>query len=166
MPESNTILNAQQIQQKIRRIAYQIYEVDVETKKIFLIGIYGSGQKIAELLKKELEQLFNIEVISGTLTLDKKNPRSNKTCDISADEYQNQYLVLVDDVLNSGTTLMHAAAYFLDVPLKRFKTAVLVDRNHKKYPIKVDFKGLSLSTSLNEHVEVLLNEDDQKVIVS
>jgi pyrimidine operon attenuation protein/uracil phosphoribosyltransferase len=65
---------------------------------------------------------------------------------------------LVDDVLNSVSTLMYGVKHFLEVPLKKFKTAVLVDRNHKKYPIKVDFKGISLSTSSHEHVSVVFEE--------
>jgi pyrimidine operon attenuation protein/uracil phosphoribosyltransferase len=59
--------------------------------------------------------------------------------------------------VNSGTTLIYAVRHFLNVP-KKFKTAVLVDRNHKKYPVKADFKGISLSTSLLEHVQVVLRE--------
>ena len=73
--------------------------------------------------------------------------------------YENKSLVLVDDVLNSGTTLIYGVRHFLDVSLKKFKTAVLIDRNHKKYPIKADFKGISLSTSLLEHVQVVFNEN-------
>ena len=69
-------------------------------------------------------------------------------------------LILVDDVLNSGTTLIYAARHFLDVPLKRFKTVVLVNRNHKKYPIKADFKGISLSTSMQEHINVEFRKED------
>ena len=67
-------------------------------------------------------------------------------------------MVLIDDVLNSGTTLIYAVKHFLDVPLSKFKTAVLVDRNHKKYPVKADFKGISLSTSLLEHIQVVFEE--------
>jgi pyrimidine operon attenuation protein / uracil phosphoribosyltransferase len=75
--------------------------------------------------------------------------------------------VLVDDVLNSGTALIYAVKHFLDVPLKKFKTAVLVDRNHKKFPVKADFKGISLSTSLQEHVEVVFDENgNDKVLLS
>jgi len=74
-------------------------------------------------------------------------------------------LVLVDDVLNSGTTLIYGVKHFLDVPLKQFKTAVLVNRNHKKYPVKADFKGISLSTSLKEHVTVIFKEQKSKVIL-
>jgi pyrimidine operon attenuation protein/uracil phosphoribosyltransferase len=77
--------------------------------------------------------------------------------------YQNKGLVLVDDVLHSGTTLIYGVKHFLEVPLKKFKTAVLVDRNHKKYPIKVDFKGLSLSTSLQEHVQVVFEDGNSSV---
>jgi len=72
---------------------------------------------------------------------------------------------LVDDVLNSGTTLMYGIKHFLDVPLKRFKTAVLVNRNHKKYPVKADFKGISLSTSINEHVEVVFDKKNSKAFL-
>ena len=61
---------------------------------------------------------------------------------------------LVDDVLSSGTTLIYGIKHFLEVPLKKFKTAVLVNRNHKKYPVKADFKGISLSTSVKEHIQV------------
>ena len=75
--------------------------------------------------------------------------------------YKNKSIVLVDDVLNSGTTLMYGIKYFLEVPLKRFKTAVLVDRNHKKYPVKADFKGISLSTSTKEHVEVVFDKNQR-----
>jgi pyrimidine operon attenuation protein/uracil phosphoribosyltransferase len=75
---------------------------------------------------------------------------------ISPEDYKNKSLVLIDDVLNSGTTLIYGVKHFLDVPLKQFKTAVLVNRNHKKYPVKADYKGISLSTSLHEHVNVVL----------
>ena len=79
--------------------------------------------------------------------------------------YRGKSLVLVDDVLNSGTTLIYGVKHFLNVPLKQFKTAVLVNRNHKKYPVKADFKGISLSTSLKEHVSVIFGDNDSKVIL-
>ncbi|WP_395046843.1 phosphoribosyltransferase family protein, partial [Flavobacterium sp.] len=82
------------------------------------------------------------------------------TTSINKNEYKNKGLVLVDDVLNSGTTLIYGVRHFLDVDLNKFKTAVLIDRNHKKYPIKADFKGISLSTSLLEHVQVVFNENE------
>ena len=69
-------------------------------------------------------------------------------------------MVLVDDVLHSGTTLIYGIKHFLEVPLKQFNTAVLVDRNHKKYPVKADFKGISLSTSINENVSVVFEKEN------
>jgi len=76
------------------------------------------------------------------------------TTSIDVEDYKNKSLILVDDVLSSGTTLIYGIKHFLEVPLKKFKTAVLVNRNHKKYPVKADFKGISLSTSVKEHIQV------------
>ena len=75
-------------------------------------------------------------------------------------------MVLIDDVLNSGSTLIYGVKHFLNVPLKQFKTAVLVNRNHKKFPVKADFKGISLSTSINEHVEVVLDKEPIEAFLS
>ena len=87
--------------------------------------------------------------------MDKGNPlKSGVTTSIPEEEYKNKSVVLVDDVLNSGTTLIYGVHHFLKTPLKQLKTAVLVNRNHKKYPVKADYKGISLSTSLHEHVNV------------
>ena len=80
--------------------------------------------------------------------IDKKNPLNKISTTLDADNYKNKSLILVDDVLNSGTTLIYGIKHFLEVPLKQFNTAVLINRNHKKYPVKADFKGLSLSTSM------------------
>ena len=90
--------------------------------------------------------------------INKQNVNTPITTSLSIDQYKNKGLVLVDDVLNSGTTLIYGVKHFLEVPLKKLKTAVLIDRNHKKYPVKADFKGISLSTSLKEHVQVVFEE--------
>jgi pyrimidine operon attenuation protein/uracil phosphoribosyltransferase len=92
--------------------------------------------------------------------INKQNPQLPIHTSLSKEQYTNKGLILVDDVLNSGTTLIYAVRHFIDVPLKKFKTAVLVDRNHKKYPVKADFKGISLSTSLLEHVQVIFDENN------
>ena len=86
-----------------------------------------------------------------------QNPNAPITTSLDKEIYKNKGLVLIDDVLNSGTTLVYGVKHFLEVPLSKFKTAVLVDRNHKKYPVKADFKGISLSTSLQEHVQVVFD---------
>ncbi|WP_033955927.1 phosphoribosyltransferase family protein [Psychroserpens jangbogonensis] len=153
----NIILNHQEIQHKIRRIAYQIYESNVYEEEIILAGVQENGFLLAKKLKQNLEKISEIKPILCKVIIDKKNPLAEITTSLGKDDYTNKSLVLIDDVLNSGSTLIYGVKHFLDVPLKQFKTAVLVNRNHKKYPVKADFKGISLSTSLHEHVEVILS---------
>lgn len=148
------ILSDEDISIKIKRISLQILETCLEDKVIIIAGIYKNGALLAERISAQLKQLTDTEIVLATVTLDKKNPLDSVQVSIEPSLYKNKSVILVDDVLNTGSTLIFAAKHFLDVPLKQFKTAVLVDRNHKKYPIKADFKGISLSTSLNERVEV------------
>lgn len=148
------ILNNQQINHKIRRIAFQIYENNIDEREIVIAGISKNGFILAKKIKKSLESISDIEVKLCEVKMNKKRPQDAVETSLTADEYKNTSLVLVDDVLNSGTTLIYAVKHFLDMPLKQFKTAVLVNRNHKKYPIKADFKGISLSTSLQENISV------------
>lgn len=154
--EKNIILNHQEITNKIRRIAYQIYESNVYETEVILAGIDKNGYQLANELKTILETISEIKPLLCKVVIDKKNPLNPIETSIEAKDYQNKSVVLIDDVLNSGTTLIYGVKHFLNVPLKQFKTAVLVNRNHKKYPVKADFKGISLSTSLHEHIYVNL----------
>jgi pyrimidine operon attenuation protein/uracil phosphoribosyltransferase len=149
-----TILTNEQIIDKTRRIAYQILESNSKENEVILAGISGNGYVFADRLKNVLERISDIQVILCEVKINKKNPLEKIETSIKASEYQNKSIVLVDDVLSSGTTLIYGVKHFLEVPLKRFKTAVLLNRNHKKFPVKADFKGLSLSTSLKEHIQV------------
>lgn len=148
------ILNHKEITHKTRRIAFQVLENNYDAKEIILAGVNGNGFIFSKLLKKNLEEISDIKITLCELTLDKKNPLTPCTTSLSTDEYKNKNVVLIDDVLSSGKTLIYGVKHFLDVPLACFKTAVLVNRNHKEYPVKADFKGISLSTSLQEHIEV------------
>lgn len=155
--KNNIILNHDEINHKIRRIAFQIYEANVNEKEVVLAGIDSNGYIFAKKLKSVLQKISDIDVILCKVIIDKKNPWLDIKTSLSPEDYKNKSLVLVDDVLNSGTTLIYGVKHFLNVPLKQFKTAVLVNRNHKKYPVKADFKGISLSTSLHEHVHINLD---------
>lgn len=161
-----TILSHQEIEHKIKRIAYQIYETFVHEEEIILAGIAKNGYVFAEKLAVELSKISTIKIALCAVYVDKNDPFKPITTSLSKEEYQNKGIILVDDVLNSGTTLVYGVKHFLDVPLKKFKTAVLVDRNHKKYPVKVDFKGISLSTSLQEHVQVVFENDTSYAYLS
>ncbi|WP_278036030.1 phosphoribosyltransferase family protein [Flavobacterium nitratireducens] len=155
----NIILTDQEIKHKTKRIAYQIYETFIDEEEVVLAGIASKGYVFAEKIASELKSISDLKIILCEVHVDKLNPQLAIQTSISAEEYANKGLILIDDVLNSGTTLIYAVKHFLDVPLKKFKTAVLVDRNHKKYPVKADFKGISLSTSLLEHVQVEFDLD-------
>jgi len=151
----NKILSHAQIQHIVRRIAYQIYEANVEEKKIIIAGIDGGGLALAKKIQRVLQKITEAEIELCKVFMDKSNPlKSGVTTSMPEADYAHQSIVLVDDVLNSGSTLIYGVHHFLKTPLKKLKTAVLVNRNHKKYPVKADFKGISLSTSLQEHVHV------------
>ena len=155
----NIILSNQEIEHKIKRIAYQIYETFVEDEEIVIAGIAANGFTLAKKIAQALETISPLKVSLCEVKINKQKPELPIQTSLSKEEYANKGLILVDDVLNSGTTLIYAVRHFLDVPLKKFKTAVLVDRNHKKYPVKADFKGISLSTSSLEHVQIVFDEN-------
>ncbi|WP_037319889.1 phosphoribosyltransferase family protein [Salegentibacter sp. Hel_I_6] len=162
MKERVLILNHEEIQHKIKRIAYQVYESNIDEHEIILAGIANKGFQLATHLKAAVEKISPLKVQLCEVQVNKKNPLEKITTSLEAKIYQDKSVILVDDVLNSGTTLIYGVRHFLEVPLKQFKTAVLVDRNHKKYPVKVDFKGISLSTSLSETVKVSLEKNKFK----
>lgn len=155
----NIILNHTEIEHIIKRIAYQICECFEPEQTLVLAGIAENGFILAQRLAKALQEISDLQVLLCEVRMDKQNPEAAITTSVAAAQYAHRGLVLVDDVLNSGTTLIYAVRHFLQVPLVQFKTAVLVDRNHKKYPIKADFKGISLSTTLQEHVQVVFDSD-------
>ncbi len=154
----NIILNHQEIEHKIRRIAYQIYETFADEDEIVLAGIAHNGYILAEKISVVLQNISDITIVLCEVKIDKQHPFNVITTSIDKEVYSHKNLVLVDDVLNSGTTLVYGVKHFLEVPIKKFKTVVLIDRNHKKYPVKADFKGISLSTSSKEHVHVVFEE--------
>ena len=162
----NIILTHQEIEHKIKRISYQIFETFVDEKEVIIAGITKNGYILAEKIAFELKKISDLNVILCEVHLNKQNPQEAITTSISSSVYANKSIILVDDVLNSGTTLIYGVKHFLEVPLRKFKTAVLVDRNHKKYPVKADFKGLSLSTSLQEHIPVVFEEENSYAYLS
>ena len=156
----NIILNDLEIKHKIKRISYQILETLAEEDEIILAGIANNGYHFAKKIGEILKTISDIKIILCEVKIDKQNPFNEITTSIPKEIYFNKSIVLVDDVLNSGTTLIYGVKHFLGTPVKKIKTAVLVDRNHKKFPVKADFKGISLSTSLKEHVHVVFENNN------
>lgn len=157
----NIILTEQQIQQITKRIAYQIYETFIDENEVVIAGIANSGYVFAQKITDEVEKISDLKVTLGRMEINKQDPLQEIRTNLQKQDYENKAVILVDDVMNSGATLIYGVKYFLDVPVKKFKTAVLIDRNHKKFPVKADFKGISLSTSSLEHIQVVFNEDEE-----
>ena len=162
----NIILNHLEIEHKIKRIAFQIYETFSEENEVILAGIANNGYVFAEKISRILTEISDLKITLCEVKIDKQNPFNAITTSIPKEIYINKNIVLVDDVLHSGTTLIYGVKHFLEMPVKKIKTAVLVDRNHKKFPVKADFKGISLSTSIKEHVHVVFeNNNDYAYLV-
>lgn len=153
------ILTPQQIQQKIDRIAYQILEDNYDEQEIVIAGILPQGSNLAIRLKRILDNIAPFKSTLINIELDKLSSSLSARTDADIHSIcSNKVVILVDDVLNSGRALAYGFGVFLDVPLKKLRTVVLVDRNHKSFPVTTDFAGIALSTVLKEHVDVVLSE--------
>ncbi|SEJ49545.1 pyrimidine operon attenuation protein / uracil phosphoribosyltransferase [Dyadobacter koreensis] len=157
------ILTSLQTRQKIRRIAFEIYEQNFEEKEIILAGIVGEGYEFAKVLSQELKSISPLDVKLIELRFDKTiNQQSEIHFDDDTVQVENQVVVVVDDVLNTGRTLAFALEPFLKVQMKKVQVAVIVDREHHKFPISADYVGYSLSTTISERVEVILSRSSDE----
>jgi pyrimidine operon attenuation protein/uracil phosphoribosyltransferase len=166
LKKTQKILEQDQIDKIIKRIAYQILENNSQELEIFLIGIKNNGYVLAELIYHQLKQISNLNIILYSIQINKKDPLKRIEHNFDLKKMKNKSIVLIDDVLNSGRTLLYGVKFLLDIPLSNFNTAVLIDRNHKKYPIKIDFKGISLSTSIEENVSVVFEKNNAFAIIN
>jgi pyrimidine operon attenuation protein/uracil phosphoribosyltransferase len=164
--DATLIVDGLTIKHSTRRIAYQIYEANFNHKAIYMIGVAKSGVLFAKSIITVLKEISDLDIHFIQLEINKKDPHLPIKTSEDLSVLKNQSVVLVDDVLNTGSTLIYAVKHLLEVPIKQLKTAVLVNRNHKNYPIKADFKGISLSTSINEHIEVNLNPKSEGVYLN
>lgn len=161
-----TILDQQQIQQKIVRLGHQLIEAAFDQEIIYLGGIIGNGYVLAQLLADVIAQNSALKVVCFEIKLNKDEPWSEPiTFSIDQKELKNSYIILIDDVVNSGKTMQYALLKFLEQATKAIKTVALIDRQHRRYPIKTDFAGLSLSTTLKNHVEVDFSASNAKVFL-
>ena len=152
---SSLILDNESVNKKIDRITHQIIEENFNEKELIIIGISKNGFLLAEKITKLLNQLNkSLKVELTELQINKNNPLKN-SIEIKPNlSCENKKVILIDDVLNSGRTLMHAAAYVINLGIKKMNTIVLVDRRHRLFPIKADWVGLTLSTTIQEHIRV------------
>lgn len=157
----NKILNQVQIDQKITRIAHEIIENTTEVDSIFIAGICGNGVLIANKVGEIIKRNSDLKCTIFEINLDKENPLSAEiSSSIDIQLIKNAYVILIDDVVNSGKTMQYALTKILEQNTKNIKTVALVDRTHRRFPIKCDFVGLTLSTTLQNRVEIELSEKE------
>ncbi len=159
--ERTLVLDHDRVQRKLRRIAIQLCEENWAEKRIVVVGIAPRGIKLAQRLATLINEHHGVEADLLELALDKNDPLTGPVhLDADLTSLRDRTVVLVDDVLMSGRTLMHAAAHLVQVKLAKLTTVVLVDRRHRAYPIRADIVGLTLSTTLQEHISVELGRRD------
>lgn len=163
----NLILDDKQIDQRILRIAYQIYENNVNEKKVILAGVSDNGIVFANLIKDELEEISPLECIAVRVDINKKAPfKDDIFVDIDDKEMSRTAVILIDDVLNSGKTAAFALKAFLNTNIKKIELAVMVNRSHKQFPISPKYAGYEMATTITEHVEVVLQGKNKGVYLS
>ena len=161
----NIILNQNKINKIVRRLAYQILESNINSTEIILIGIQQNGYNLSKIIFEELKTITEIKTELFFVKINKKSPLKNIVFECEKEYLKNKSIVLIDDVLNTGKTLIYCTKSLLDVELNSFKTVVLIDRNHKKYPIKVDYKGISVSTSIADHIELIFEKNNIHALI-
>lgn len=165
--KTTEVLNHQEVLDRIKRIAWQIYENHSHGGELIIAGIELRGYILAEKIVKVLEEISPIQCSLHKIKLNKRNLlNGGLEIDPITSSLEDKCIIVVDDVLNSGGTLIYGVKYFLEFDVKEIKTVVLVDRNHKRFPVKADFKGLSLSTSMMEHVDVNIEKEPFSVQIS
>ncbi|MFC0185591.1 pyrimidine operon attenuation protein / uracil phosphoribosyltransferase [Pseudarcicella hirudinis] len=158
---TNQILSQTQVLQKIRRIAFEIYENNFEEGEIIIAGVRGQGYVFAQMLAQTLQEISGIKSNPVLIDFDKNVPYETPV-EFDCDErfLENKVIIVVDDVLNTGRTFAYSLAPFLSIPVKRIQVAVIVDRNYRRFPILADYVGYALSTTISEHVSVILDDEE------
>jgi pyrimidine operon attenuation protein/uracil phosphoribosyltransferase len=158
------VLDFEKISRICGRLAYQILENNINEDEILLVGIKEKGYEIAKIIDQKLKDITSSKIHLKSITIDKKNPNQISEFDINFNQMPKS-VYLVDDVLNTGKTLMFAVNSLLKYDFDLIKTLVLIDRNHKRYPIKVDFKGISLSTNLDDTVKLISENKNLEAVL-
>ncbi len=159
--ESDLILNKTQITQKITRIAYEIFENNINEKELVIAGIPEGGSKLAEILVKELKKITPFKLKLVRVSLEKKGPLESKVdLDCNLEEIKGKTIILVDDVLHTGKTFIQGMKPFLAVNVKKIQTVALVNRSYTLFPVTSNYTGYQLSTTLNDHIHVQLDKNN------
>ena len=158
------VLNHNQILRICNRFAFQILENSIDSDEIHVIGIVEKGVDIAKIIESELKSITKKTILLSSIKINKKNPKDLVLFDSNLKKNVDT-IFLIDDVLNTGKTLIYSLSFLLKFNFKSIKTLVLIDRNHKQFPVKVDYKGISLSTNINDNIKLVNNNKKLKAIL-
>jgi len=159
------ILDKRQIKQKIKRLAIQILENNIDEPEIILAGINNNGMGFAKMIHRQLAKLGDSKLRLTQIRLSPANPlESEVSIGLSADEIEGKVIILVDDVANTGRTIFYAMKPLMNILPKKVEVAVLVDRKHKSFPILVDYVGLSLATTMKENIDVQIMKVEEQAV--
>ena len=162
----NIVLDSNDIINKIRRISFEIIEKNIDEKEIYLIGILPNGKYLSQKINSFIIENSSINVNLHFIDIDKKNLSIKEiSFESDADKIKNKVIVLVDDVMNSASTFMYSINEILKYQPKEIQVAVLIERYYKSFPITPNFRGLELSTSKSEHVQVDLGNSPKVLIL-
>lgn len=157
----NKVLDNVQIKRKLDRIARQLLEENFQESELVLMGIEGEGYEVAIRLEKILKAISKLPVRFESINLDKDNPLNSEiSSSYETDSIKGKVVIIIDDVLNSGKTMIHAVKHVLESDPKGIYTVALIDRTHRSFPVRADFSGLSLATHVDQHITVKLNAKD------
>ncbi len=163
MSDRTILLKHDDILLKIDRMAWQVYETNTKATRIILVGIAKKGTHINSLLANRLKEISDLEILEDEIQIDKENQKAGSHLK-NGTNFRNEVVILVDDVLNSGKTMMYAALPILEQNPQKLQTCVLANRDHKRFPIHGDFVGISLSTTLQEHISFEKDADGKMVV--
>ena len=158
----NYILTQQVAEKKLRRMAYEILENNAGEQQLILAGIRDSGSVVARNIQQHLKEIAGDKLTTRfiEITLDKKKPGAVTLSETLL--FDDAVIIIIDDVAMSGKTLLYAMRPFLDFHPRKIESLVLVERSHKAFPVQPDYKGLSLATTLQEHIYVEVDGDQVK----
>ncbi|EMR03709.1 phosphoribosyltransferase family protein [Cesiribacter andamanensis] len=160
------ILTQDQIRQKVRRIAFEIYENNFDEQELWLVGIQGQGWRLAQMLQEVLQEISPLKVSLIRLELNKQAPlQTDIVLHGAPDSLQDKTIILTDDVLNTGRTLAYSLKPFLHQRIRRLEIAVLVNRSHTTFPVQAKYTGYQLATTLSEHIDVQLETSQMAVFL-
>ena len=158
--EKKYVLNQSVAEQKMRRMALEIIENNPDEAELILAGIRESGSVVARNIQAMISEIADVKTELLTITLDKRWPEEIILSKIF--DFNDKVIIIIDDVANSGKTLLYSLKPFLDYHPKKIQSLVLVERSHNSFPVHSDYVGLSIATTLQEHIFVEVDGDKVK----